>query len=1283
MHIYRLLSMALGRPLAAQRSSRSARVRLLWGLLLACAMLALPAASAQAVITHEYLRQITEIPAEGPHKEAVPFPGPLGEEGAMTIDSGDLYITEHFFLAGEAHYRVDELDAHSDALVSQFGQVPSLEDLGDGVAVGHAIPGGQVYVGAVERVAGEPEGVVAVFDGSGNPLATWKGTDTEHGSFGQRGVAGVAVDSSASLSDWARGDVYVADHTQGTVEVFEPQPDGGERLIAQLTGPGGVPFVIPEGTGSGTGVAVDQSTGDVLVVDHEAAVDVFEPVPGMPGLYRFLHAIASTPAGPLERVSAVAVDAGNGELYVSEGELGIVNQFGSEGAYLGRLTATPAGPIAGLKSVAIDPGSHDVYVGVPGAVDVFGGDLVLPDVTTGPVSALTPRSATLTGTVNPNKAGKARCQFEWGQSPSFGNTAPCSAEVGEGGAPVGVHAEIAGLQSDTTYDYRLQASNANGSNPGEAGETQQFTTSGPGLIRESASAVTAESATLEATIDPHNAPTSFYFQYGTDSAYGANAPVPPGSSLGAGGSDVDARVHLQGLQAGTVYHYRVVAFSETTPGHLEEFDGADQTLTTQAASATADLLDGRQWELVSPADKHGALFLPIGEGVIKAAAQGNAIAELASQPSEAEPQGYSNYVSVLSTRGVDGWSSQVIAPPHAHGTAVSVNLGQELRFFSEDLSRSIVEPFGNFLPLSPEATGSTPYLRSDYLNGKVNERCETSCYQPLVTAANTPPGTPFGDDFNIKENGECDLLCGPEFIAGSPDLSRVFLESPIPLISGAEGPYEWAAGKLRAVAVPIGAGGATEPTHVVAFSDDGSRAVLATGTHLYVRDLASGAVARVDAPQGGPATGAVRPQYEAASNDGSRIFFEDSEQLTSATGGGLYECQLAITAGNATCQLTLLPEVGAEAGQVLGASSDGSYVYVAGSHVVYVDHFDGATWSASATPMPASSGGSSITELKGQLRVSENGEWLAFMSKLSLTGYDNRDANSGQADEEVYLYNAGSNNLSCVSCNPTGARPVGVEYRERLVSDAYEFWPEDTWIAANIPQRTQWDISAQLPRFLSDSGRVFFDSNDALVPNDVNGTQDVYEYEPADAGDCEAASVRFSPRSNGCVDLVSSGTSAEESAFLDASRTGADVFFLTAAKLVAQDFDSALDVYDAHECSAQVPCFAPVAVAPPPCSTGDGCKAAPTPQPSLFGEPASETFSGAGNVAPAPAVKAKAKAKAKPLTRAQKLASALRACKKQRRQRAACERKARHRYGATKRRSARSKKANTKQRGGA
>jgi hypothetical protein len=437
-----------------------------------------------------------------------------------------------------------------------------------------------------------------------------------------------------------------------------------------------------------------------------------------------------------------------------------------------------------------------------------------------------------------------------------------------------------------------------------------------------------------------------------------------------------------------------------------------------------------------------------------------------------------------------------------------------------------------------------------------------------------------------------------------------------------------------------------------------------------------------------------------ASSDGSRIFFLDSDALTpEASGVDLYEYDLDAPLGSRLSDLTIDKDPGGAAvAMVLGASEDGSYLYFAAAGALapgatpgkcagpasvlqnvetcnlYVRHAGKTTFigALSTEDFPDWSGGGGAVEqnllANMPVRVSPDGHWLAFTSNSGLTGYDTDDALSGRPDEEVYLYDASVDKLVCASCDPTGARPVGVPYEGKgtMLVGAERVWDPRTWLAANVPPWTRMGAfeARYQSRYLSDSGRLFFDSNDPLVPQDVNGTEDVYEYEPASVGDCTTSALTFSERSGGCTGLISSGSSAEESAFLDASETGGDVFFLTQAKLVSQDFDNAFDVYDAHECTTQAPCFASPPAVPPACSTGDSCKAAPSPQPSVFGSPSSATFSGAGNI---PSTQPTAvKSKEKSLTRMQKLTLALRACKKKHRQRSTCERKARKRYGKAK-----------------
>ena len=257
------------------------------------------------------------------------------------------------------------------------------------------------------------------------------------------------------------------------------------------------------------------------------------------------------------------------------------------------------------------------------------------------------------------------------------------------------------------------------------------------------------------------------------------------------------------------------------------------------------------------------------------------------------------------------------------------------------------------------------------------------------------------------------------------------------------------------------------------------------------------------------------------------------------------------------------------------------------------------------------------------------------MSDRSLTGYDNADVNSGQPDEEVYSYDALSKRLVCASCNPTGARPLGERSAIDSLGDLSGAWFEG-WVSASVPG---WIASKYQPRYLSDNGRVFFDSSDALVPQDTNGIVDVYEYEPEGVGTCTSASETYSEKSAGCISLISGGTGEQESVFADASVNGNDVFFVTSERLVGSDVDKAYDMYDAHACTSGVPCLPAEAVVPPACETADTCKGAPTPQPSVFGSPASATFAGAGNVVPASSVTpVKAKTKPKKKTKAKKKA---------------------------------------------
>jgi DNA-binding beta-propeller fold protein YncE len=890
----------------------------------------------------------------------------------------------------------------------------------------------------------------------------------------------------------------------------------------------------------------------------------------------------------------------------------------------------------------------------------------------------------------------------------------------------------------------------------------------PVLSAQSKSRITAEAATLEADINPHGALTTYEFEYGlcpvgescVSASFTEHLPSPPAQV----GAAADFEVHHVSVRAyslipGRRYHFRV-SFSNEAGGSEHRVVGAEGSFNTQTVGQFA-LPDGRGWELVSPIDKHGALIEGIGQGQqTRSSADGSAFTFVATTPTSETPQGYSNLVQILGENGATGWTSQDVTPPHEGETGFDGFVGQEYKFFSEDLTGALIQPLGKFIPasspfaLSPEeASEQTPFLRRN-LEGPDNAApCAGGCFRPLVTGAsgfaNVPEGVSFG------EEGSCPPhpVCGPVLAGATSDLSHVVVQSKTALTSRAipgESLYEWnkneaASGQLSLISVLPGAGEKPSPNLPRlgfedaiargAISSDGTRVFwseTAGASHLYVRDTAKGETLELDTVQGGDGKGDIHPIFQFATPEGNRVVFTDIQHLTPDADGGegtnvsLYECEIVEVGGVLDCNLRdITPVLGGEApnvqGDVLGGDEEGcggeecDLYFVASSKRdagaiqgscngapsvtaecnLYLAHFDGHAWATTLVAVVSSedgpdwNGGFGTSHLAQMpSRVSRDGRWLAFMSDRSLTGYDTRDAVTGQLDEEVYLYHSGPvvaghrepGELVCASCDPTGARPVGREYRSmRYGLDGTEVWTEDRMLAASVPA---WEAlrngngeARYQPRYLSDSGRLFFNSNDGLVSKDVNGTGDVYEFEPEGVGGCSSGassgSVVFvgkvaADELDGCIGLISSGESPEESGFLDASETGGDVFFLTAGKLLGQDVDTSLDVYDAHECTAAAPCSPPQGASPPPCDSEASCRAAPSPQPPVFGSPSSATFLGAGNVVPGPV--GSAKPKVRPRTRAQKLAAALKACKrKPRRQRAVCRSRARRAFGVSSR----------------
>ena len=196
-----------------------------------------------------------------------------------------------------------------------------------------------------------------------------------------------------------------------------------------------------------------------------------------------------------------------------------------------------------------------------------------PAVETGAASSATQTTATLNATVNPNEGAVSDCHFEYGTSTSYGSSAPCASLPGSGSSPVAVSASLAGLSANTTYHFRILATNSGGTSSG--GDQTLTTLTNPPTVQTGAASSPAQTtATLNATVNPNGATVSdCHFEYGTTTSYGSSAPCA--SLPGSGSSAVAVSAQLEGLSANTTYHFRILA---TNSGGIGS--GGDQTFTT-------------------------------------------------------------------------------------------------------------------------------------------------------------------------------------------------------------------------------------------------------------------------------------------------------------------------------------------------------------------------------------------------------------------------------------------------------------------------------------------------------------------------------------------------------------------------------------------------------------------------------------------------------------------------------------------------------------------------------
>jgi hypothetical protein len=1020
------------------------------------------------------------------------------------------------------------------------------------------------------------------------------------------------------------------------------------------------------------GMAIDQATGDLLVIDRAAnTLSRYNPN-GTPANFSALgtNVISGFSFGNFHDPGEVQVavdDSGgatDGNIYVPEPGAGVVDIFGKDGSLLGELTGSSEGAFVEPCGVGVDP-SGNVYVGdfsgkihkyePSGSPPVngdnganfvfatnctlaagagattgfifpahFGGSVVKLDSTTGEERYAVDAGPTTTVTVDPATGRLYTASGsevkEYNASGSTEATALTSIAPGGG--------KVTGVAVNETSGEIYVA---------RAGSSQIEVWGAAVLLPE---AFTQDASVVGSTVTFHGGvsaaggpPATCVFQYVEVKATGfegaSSVPCfPTGPYTGSSSTSVSAEI--SGLPE-AAYRFRLVASNEN--GSKEGETGFFSTFERMPG-----LPDNRAYEMVSPPKKVGEVIPPEPAGslgstcgecmpgenysalmAMQSALDGESVVYLGQPFSGGLAAGLNEY---LGSRTSDGWKMQGLNSPLVGGS---------YQAFSSDLSRGVLQQTEP--TLSPEApTRGGKGFANLYLplNGSLRPLItieppnrNPSDFEVLFGGVNAGTNSESTFDHLLFEANDTLTEEVPGIAPKAPNIEA----SQICALPGAScNIYEWTDNQLRLVNVlpdnttpaldaVIGSGRLLAKTNPQFLAPNVDHAISNDGSRIFWTEKGTGKVyVRIDGvetleiPSSGSCKESIlveeRACFLTASPNGSEVLLSDGQIFEINAQGDAYEATLDLTEGMGGFQ------------GILGAAEDLSHIYFVDTKALTEESKENANkehaeegelnlyaWSEGVITFIGALqaddnrfgtqnryGAWTASRPNRTAQVSSDGSYLAFMSAAPLTGYDNDE------NFEVFEYSASSEVLICASCNPTGQQPLG---------------PSNlSLIKPGSPGSPSFPQPGNLSH--EGGGRLFFESQDALSPNDTNGhIQDVYEWEPNGAGSCK--------RADGCVYLISSGHSPNDSMFLDSTPSGDDVFFITREQLLPRDKDSLLDLYDArapHTPGEEVG-FAESGISP---CEGEGC-AGPAASPPVSPGAGSPGFIGPVNPPPKPTCK--------------------------------------------------------------
>ncbi len=776
-------------------------------------------------------------------------------------------------------------------------------------------------------------------------------------------------------------------------------------------------------------------------------------------------------------------------------------------------------------------------------------------------------SARLVGTIDPRNTDTGYV-FQYGTTPALGSsTAPL--DIGAGTKPITVSQLVGGLTPDTTYYFRLVATNLTGTTTSSSRtlhtRTVPFPPPGPGncpngtVRTEQSSTFLPDCRAYEMVTPPDKnqgdiTNGQLFANFSADgtavafcakSIFGepagemANNCAPYISRRGAGGWSTSS------------------PFPRYCRLNLGE-EGSGSSLSMLLSSRSFD---------------RAAISLP----------------EFASCPfPPLDPAAPTSRVNTYrEDMRTDPFSYDLIAP---NGTGVFEDTKLPIGG-SEDLSHVVYASTTSETPDSPAGDLVKLYDWEEEGHG--------DCAQPggcLSLVSVDPNGDPFETSSNVP----------PYKIGGSPtplpsavsaDGDRIYFYNEVP------SPYTWPAGCSIA------------------------------GCELYLREDGATTIQVSESECTANCGGASPTDFRWATAAGDKALFESCAKLTDASteaktcqlGGTpktsqqlkLYRWDRSGPLGHRLVDLTVDDEPAdgsqPEAVDVIGASTDkgadpesdaapGNTVYfVAGGQLVAGEPAPATTFEGIPTPVGLKlyrwrwNGGSPSLDYLGSyrttaedglpandgemqedpnanrlhVRVTPDGRYVVIRTALALDPTADRDS-----DPDMYRWDEAGGWL-CVSCQLPGLPSAGAASTFTPVLRYYNLVSHE--LGGHVPEHT-----------ISDDGqRIFFTTPDALVPQDVNGESGC----PNDTNDENFFLVYRCADvyewHDGTISLLSSGTGSRPFILLGATSGGEDVFFATAQRLLGRDADNGVDIYDAH-----VDGGFPEPAAQPPSCEAEACRGA-------------------------------------------------------------------------------------------